>query len=78
MFASNAFVPINLMPGWLQVVAKVNPMSYTTDAVRRLMIFSNGMGKFPFSLPFDFAYVAIFAATLTTVGIILSWRFLNK
>jgi len=78
MFASNAFVPINLMPGWLQVVAKVNPMSYTTYAVRRLMIFSNGMGKFPFSPPFDFAYVAIFAATLTTVGIILSWRFLNK
>jgi ABC-2 type transport system permease protein len=46
MFASNAFVPINLMPDWLQTIAKANPISYTTDAVRRLMILSDGTGKF--------------------------------
>ena len=42
IFASNAFVPISLMPSWLQIIANANPLSYTTDAVRRLMIFSNG------------------------------------
>jgi hypothetical protein len=29
-------------------------------------------------LAFDFAYVGIFAAILTTIGIVLSWRYLNK
>lgn len=74
MFASNAFFPINLMPNWLQAVANVNPMSYTTDAVRRLTIFNDGFSK----LPLDFAYVGIFAIVLTVISIVLSWRFLNK
>jgi ABC-2 type transport system permease protein len=74
MFASNAFFPINLMPDWLQAVANVNPMSYTTDAVRRLTIFSDGFSK----IPFDFAYVGIFAIVLTVISMVLSWRFLNK
>jgi len=74
MFASNAFFPINLMPNWLQAVANANSMSYTTDAVRRLTIFSDGFSK----LPFDFAYVGIFAVVLTVISIVLSWRFLNK
>jgi ABC-2 type transport system permease protein len=74
MFASNAFFPINLMPDWLQAVANVNPMSYTTDAVRRLTIFSDGFGQ----IPLDFAYVGIFAIVVTIISIVLSWRFLNK
>ena len=42
MFASSAYFPIDKMPEWLQVVASVNPISYTIDAVRTLMIFSDG------------------------------------
>jgi ABC-2 type transport system permease protein len=34
MFASSAYVPIASLPGWLQAVAKVNPLSYTVDAAR--------------------------------------------
>jgi ABC-2 type transport system permease protein len=74
MFASNAFFPINFMPDWLQAVANVNPLSYTTDAVRQLLIFNTDYAK----LAFDFAYVGIFALVLTVIGIVLSWRFLNK
>jgi ABC-2 type transport system permease protein len=74
MFASNAFFPINFMPEWLQAVANVNPLSYTTDAVRQLLIFSTDYGK----LAFDFAFVGIFALVVTVIGIVLSWRFLNK
>jgi ABC-2 type transport system permease protein len=74
MFASNALFPINYMPDWLQAVANVNPLSYMTDAVRQLLIFNTDYAK----LAFDFAYVGIFALILTTIGIVLSWRFLNK
>jgi len=74
MFASNALFPINYMPDWLQAVANVNPLSYMTDAVRQLLIFNTDY----IQLAFDFAYVGVFAAILTTIGIVLSWRFLNK
>lgn len=38
MFASSAFVPVEAMPAWLQVVAKVNPMTYAVDAARHLCV----------------------------------------
>ena len=37
-FASNAIYPISFMPGWLQVIARVNPLSYQVDALRALMV----------------------------------------
>jgi ABC-2 type transport system permease protein len=74
MFASSAYFPIAQMPNWLQAIANVNPISYTIDAVRRLMVFSDGFGP----LPLDFAYVGIFAVVVTAICVVLSWRYLNK
>jgi ABC-2 type transport system permease protein len=37
-FASNALYPVALMPGWLQVINRVNPLSYEVDALRGLLI----------------------------------------
>src|SRR6202163_4048290 len=37
-FASNAIYPVSLMPAWLRVVSKVNPLTYQVDALRTLMI----------------------------------------
>jgi ABC-2 type transport system permease protein len=37
-FASNALYPVHLMPGWLQVVSTVNPLSYEVDALRGLLL----------------------------------------
>lgn len=74
MFASSAYFPINLMPDWLKPIAYANPISYTIDAVRRLMVFSDGFGP----LPLDFAYVGIFAVVVTIICVVLSWRYLNK
>ena len=37
-FASNAIYPVSIMPGWLQVVAEVNPLSYMVDGLRALML----------------------------------------
>jgi ABC-2 type transport system permease protein len=34
MFASSAYVPIESLPGWLRVIAVVNPITYTVDASR--------------------------------------------
>jgi ABC-2 type transport system permease protein len=83
MMASSAYFPISQMPGWLQAVANWNPISYTIDAVRRLMVFSGGMGTFQLvpgnqSLAFDFLFVGVFAVIVTVICIVLSWKYLNK
>lgn len=38
MFASSAFVPIDSLPGWLQIIARANPMTYAVDASRDLCL----------------------------------------
>jgi len=74
MFASNSLFPIALMPDWLQTVAKFNPLTYTIDAMRQLLVFTTDYGQ----LGMDFLYVGIFAAVVATIGTVLSWRFLCK
>jgi ABC-2 type transport system permease protein/oleandomycin transport system permease protein len=38
MFASNAVVPVQTMPSWLQPFARNQPLSVTVDAVRALLL----------------------------------------
>jgi ABC transporter DrrB family efflux protein len=38
VFASSIFVPVETMPGWLQAIARVNPMTVTADASRALSL----------------------------------------
>ena len=37
-FSSSALYPEKIMPGWLQVISKVNPLSYEVEALRGLLI----------------------------------------
>jgi ABC-2 type transport system permease protein len=82
MFASNAFFPTSIMPDWLKAVAQVNPMTYTTDAVRQLLIYSSvnwwGSVGGQMGVALDFLYVGIFAVVVSTIGIVLSWRYLSR
>jgi len=47
-FASNALYPVSVMPDWLRVLSKVNPLSYEVDALRGLLIGTHA------DLPLDF------------------------
>jgi len=38
LFMSNAFVPLDAMPGWMAVVARLNPLTYAIEAMRTLVI----------------------------------------
>jgi ABC-2 type transport system permease protein len=51
-FASNALYPVAVMPGWLQVLNHVNPLSYEVEALRGLLIGTAAR------LPLDFAVTA--------------------
>ncbi|AFY60433.1 ABC transporter permease [Synechococcus sp. PCC 6312] len=40
LFASTALVPLEFMPGWLQVVASLNPLSFAIEPIRYLYLHS--------------------------------------
>lgn len=37
LFLSSAFLPLEILPGWVQTVAALNPITYGVDAARALM-----------------------------------------
>ncbi|MEV5483659.1 MULTISPECIES: ABC transporter permease [Streptomyces] len=55
-FASNALYPLSVMPGWLQAVSKVNPLSYQVDALRGLLLGTHA------HLALDFTVLTVAAA----------------
>jgi ABC-2 type transport system permease protein len=55
-FGSNALYPVTLMPGWLQVISKINPLSHQVDALRGLLLGT------PANLPLDYGVLALAAA----------------
>ncbi len=63
-FTSNAIYPMTMMPGWLQVLASVNPLSYEVDAIRALMLYG---GTSTLGLGLDF--VVLIAAVVVVVAI---------
>jgi ABC-2 type transport system permease protein len=48
-FASNALYPVDVMPSWLHVLSRVNPLSYEVHALRALLI----------GTPFHFLDIAV-------------------
>ncbi|MFD8816334.1 ABC transporter permease [Streptomyces sp. NPDC059627] len=61
-FGSNALYPVAIMPGWLQVVSKINPLSYQVDALRGLLLGT------PAHLGLDFGVLAVAAALGVTAA----------
>jgi len=41
IFLSGIFFPVNNVPTWLEVVSKVNPLTYGVDAIRQLFLGEN-------------------------------------
>lgn len=64
-FASNAIYPISIMPGWLQGISRLNPLTYLVDALRALMLSS---GQSSFGLGMDLAVLVLATAAIVTVA----------
>lgn len=60
-FASNIFVPVETMPGWMQTVASWNPVGHLVDAVRGLMMGGPVGEPLVYTLLWMAAFIAIFA-----------------
>jgi len=44
-FASSALYPLKVMPGWLHVVARVNPLTYEVQGLRQMLVGVGGAGE---------------------------------
>ena len=56
IFLAGVFFPVNAVPLWMEVISKINPLTYGVDAIRQLFLGSNvGLG------------VAVFGHTMTIV-----------
>jgi ABC-2 type transport system permease protein len=62
-FASSAIYPLAIMPEWLRVFARVNPLTYLVDALRGLMI-QGGEAAHPLYVDLGVMFV-IFVALAT-------------
>src|SRR5262245_39964831 len=60
-FISSAFVPIASMPGWLQPIADVNPVTVMVDAVRALFIGSPAGNSIWGSVVWCIVIIGVFA-----------------
>jgi ABC-2 type transport system permease protein len=63
-FASSALYPLSIMPGWLRVIARVNPLTYEVQGMRQCLL---GVGGGVLWLDFlvVIAFLAAFAALAT-------------
>jgi ABC-2 type transport system permease protein len=64
-FASNAIYPIAMMPTWLQVISRVNPLTYEVDALRSLMVAG---GASSYGIGFDLGVLLAATTVLVVIG----------
>jgi len=64
-FASNAIYPISVMPRWLQVISRFNPLSYLVDALRALMLAG---GDSSFGLGTDMTVLVLVTAGIVALA----------
>jgi len=67
-FASNALYPIDVMPEAIQLIARVNPLTYTVDALRTLLVYNS------YSVGSEFAFIVVFDA----VSMMLALKLLHR
>ena len=76
LFLSNALYPIASLPTWMQIGAKINPVSYAVDGLRQTLFDSGSSlagGEF---LPLWLCFVVVTA--FATLGMMLAFSFFKK
>jgi len=64
-FASNAIYPISIMPGWLRLLSRINPVTYQVDALRALMVAGAASA---YGVGFDLSVLLVMTVLLVILG----------
>jgi ABC-2 type transport system permease protein len=65
-FASNALYPISIMPPWLQVLSRINPLTYVVNLLRGFLVTGQ------VNAPADFGVLIVVAAVMV---ILATWLY---
>ncbi len=68
-FASNAIYPIDMMPAWLKIISRLNPLTYEVDALRALMV-QGGVSHYGIGLD-----VVVMVIAVVVLVALTAWRF---
>ena len=71
-FISSAYVPVASMPGWLQVFAEHQPLTYMVDAVRALTLGSRARAELGHPASYYVARSLLWAAAILAVSVPLA------
>jgi ABC-2 type transport system permease protein len=64
MFLSGSFFPLEMMPGFLQTIARILPLYYVNEGLRASMIFADNTAALHYS-----ALIGVFATVVFVLGI---------
>jgi ABC-2 type transport system permease protein len=67
LFVSSAFLPLDVLPEWIQVVAVANPITYGVDGIRALMLGQDVMSVFEVTA-FTGLWNTVVPATVVLLG----------
>jgi ABC-2 type transport system permease protein len=70
LFVSSAFVPLEVLPNWIQTLAVVNPITYGVDAIRALMLGKDVLSVFDITA-FGGVWNTLVPAVAVLVGFLL-------
>lgn len=72
MFTSTAFFPLSFFPGWLKPVARANPISLASDAMRLLVVNGRLSAIQKSALLWDWVDLLVFGAGFALLGILMA------
>jgi ABC-2 type transport system permease protein len=64
MFLSGSFFPLEMMPGFLQTIARILPLYYVNEGLRASMVFGDNTAALRYS-----AMIGVFATVVFVLGI---------
>lgn len=74
-FLSGAIYPVNLLPPWLRILARFNPLTYGIDAFKNVLLpqagaMGHGSLGAEFPLGFDILVVLLFCLVMITLAVV--------
>jgi len=71
LFVSSAFLPLKVLPEWIQTLAVVNPITYGVDAIRAFMLGENVLSVFEVT-----AFSGLWNTVVPAVAVLLACNLL--
>lgn len=71
LFISSAFLPLDVLPSWIQAVAVANPITYGVDAIRALMLGQDVMTVVEVT-----AFAGLWNTVVPAIAVLLGFNFL--